>query len=102
MFYPYRQFNSDGSYLLEDSNAIFVIFEANNAAQALELATAKGLEVKPSIPGHKGRWYEAYPPTEGITLYGEPAETFGDPTTKVGDTLVRIFLLDGTEKKVIK
>ena len=81
MFFDYRQNNSGGSFITNCDVDVFVIIEAESAAEADDRAQDIGIYFDGCDSGFDcpccgDRWYRAYEGEEVPSLYGQPVEQF--------------------------
>ncbi|MNK14413.1 hypothetical protein D3C87_325360 [compost metagenome] len=102
MFYTYRQNNSGGNFVVDDSVTYNVIIESNNAAQANTLAQSVGLYFGGGwdCPCCGDRWSSAWD-DEGDAepmVYGTPVKEYKEFWARGIDPQIYVYYLDGRKE----
>lgn len=101
MFYTFRQNNTGGKFVSNDSVGTYVIIEAANAKQAVQRAEEVGLyfDGDGDCECCGNRWnvpWDDQDATEVPVVYGEPAESYKLRKKYLGvDETIHIYYLNG-------
>ena len=105
MFYKYSQNNSGGSFDIDDTLTIVMIFEADSSSEADNLAIEKGIYFNGCEEGLDcdccgDRWYDANYCEE--LSENDIEGTYSKRWVEKGQAYCRVFMKDGTVKEYCK